>query len=256
MGATAEPLRDAQYLERQANQAKHEAAERLNTAENVIQSLTDSEDAQNVATQAIANAQADIAAARRDLGRIETEMDAATSLSRETFDRTQQLLGQQQALQTIYIANEDHVKNAKTAAEQAMTKADKASKDLYKLNTDFGEVSASLAEKSDKIGSAKNRALDLQRRANNLAHSASSKLTTLQDMEAEYEENQRQLDALSSQLTELNCKMQTHLLVIQDKSNFYRTCSSQSTWVPQQFCQCPTGASDPVCTNTNAPAVF
>jgi len=195
-------------------------------------------------------------AARRDLGRIETEMDAATSLSRETFDRTQQLLGQQQALQTIYIANEDHVKNAKTAAEQAMTKADKASKDLYKLNTDFGEVSASLAEKSDKIGSAKNRALDLQRRANNLAHSASSKLTTLQDMEAEYEENQRQLDALSSQLTELNCKMQTHLLVIQDKSNFYRTCSSQSTWVPQQFCQCPTGASDPVCTNTNAPAVF
>jgi hypothetical protein len=74
-------------------------------------------------------------------------------------------------------------------------------------------VSDSLDQKSGKIGSAKDRALDLHRRANNLANSASSKLANLLDMEKEYEENQRQLDSLSSQLTQLNCKMQIHLMV-------------------------------------------
>ena len=74
-------------------------------------------------------------------------------------------------------------------------------------------MSDSLDQKSGKIGSAKDRALDLHRRANNLANSASSKLANLLDMEKEYEENQRQLDSLSSQLTQLNCKMQIHLMV-------------------------------------------
>jgi len=253
---TAEPLMRAEDLKTRANQTKAEAANKLKIAETVVKSLTDSEDAQNIAVEAIASAQRDIAAARRDLGQIETEMETATRLSQETFDRTGELLNEQTALQTIYIANENHVASAQKAADMASSKAEKAAQDLYVLNRDFGQVSASLKEKSGKIGSAKDRALDLQKRANNLAHSASSKLATLQDMETEYEENQRQLDALSSQLTELNCKMQTHLLVIQDKSNFYRTCSSQSTWMPQQICSCPTGASDPVCTDTAIPATY
>ena len=94
-----------------------------------------------------------------------------------------------------------------------MNKANKASSDLYKLNADFFNVSTSLTAKSDKIGRSKDRALDLQKRANNLANSASSKLASLLDMEKEYEDNQRQLDILSIRLIELNCKMQIHLLV-------------------------------------------
>ena len=210
---TAGPLIQAEDLKRQADKAKTAAAAKLETAENVVKSLADSEDAQNIAETAIASAQRDIATARRDLGQIETEMEAATTLSSETFARTESLLKEQKGLQTIYIANENHVKSAKAAAEMAMNKANKANSDLYKLNTDFFEVSSSLAQKSGKIGSAKDRALDLQKRANNLANSASSKLANLQDMEKEYEENQRQLDTLSSQLTELNCKMQIHLSV-------------------------------------------
>ena len=210
---TAEPLMRAEDLRKQATEAKEGAQTKLETAQRVVQSLADSEDAQNVAEAAIASAQNNIESARRDLGQIETEMEVATSLSTETFDRTEELLRQQKSLQTVYIANENHVKSAQDAAESAMNKANKASADLYTLNSDFFQVSDSLEEKSGKIGSAKDRALDLHRRANNLSNSASSKLAKLLDMEKEYEENQRQLDSLSAQLTQLNCKMQIHLMV-------------------------------------------
>ena len=210
---TAAPLLQAEELKRMADAAKNEAATKLETAEKVVKSLTDSADAQNVAEQAISSAQSDIAAARRDLGQIETEMEVATQLGEDTIRRTEELVKEQKSLQTIYIANENHVKSAQAAAELARNKAIKASNDLYKLNSDFETVSNSLTEKSATIGSAKDRALSLQKRANNLANSASSKLAKLEDMEKEYEENQRQLDLLSTQLTDLNCNMQIHLMV-------------------------------------------
>ena len=210
---TAGPLAQAEALKMDADNAKAAAAAKLATAENVVQFLANSEDAQNIAEGAIASAQRDIASARRDLGQIDTEMEVATRLGQETIQRTEELVKTQNSLQTIYIANENHVKSAQAAAEMAMNKASKANSDLYKLNSDFFDVSARLTEKSGKIGSAKDRAVDLQKRANNLANSASSKLANLQDMEKEYEENQRQLDTLSAQLTQLNCQMQIHLIV-------------------------------------------
>jgi chromosome segregation ATPase len=206
-------LAEAEGLKFQADMARNLAAEKLTTAENVTKSLEAAEDAQNDAEAAITSAQADIAAARKDLALIEADMEAATGLSDDTFRRTEDLLRRQKSLQTAHIANDNHVKAAQAAAETAMAKANRANADLYKLNADFFNVSASLVAKGDKIGRSKDRALDLQRRANNLANSASSKLTSLLDMEKEYEDNQRQLDGLSTRLIELNCKMQIHLLV-------------------------------------------
>jgi len=244
---TAEPLARAEQLKREADLARQDAAQKLDTAQNVVKSLTDSEQAQAVSETAIASAQADIAAARRHLGKIETEMDQATMLSAETFDRTNALLEEQKALQTIYIANENHVNSAQEAATLAKKKANQANRNLYKLSNDLNKISSSLEQKSDKIGSAKDRALDLQRRANNLAHSASSKLANLQDTEKEYEENKRQLDVLSAQLVQLNCQMQMHLMVIESKSNFYRTCSSPSVWQHPQSCECHPDQDSPTC---------
>ena len=50
------------------------------------------------------------------------------------------------------------------------------------------------------------------------------------DIEKEFEENERRLMELSSELFTLNCEMQVHLQVIEDKSNYYRICSPPSTW--------------------------
>ncbi len=66
-------------------------------------------------------------------------------------------------------------------------------------------------------------------------------------MEKEYEETERRLMELSSQLVSLNCEMMIHLQVIEDKSNYYRTCSPPGEWAPTTTCQCMPGSPDPSC---------
>ena len=50
--------------------------------------MGDAEEAQNAAEEAIQSALADIASARNDLGFIQSEMEAATTVSDKTFENT------------------------------------------------------------------------------------------------------------------------------------------------------------------------
>ena len=50
---------------------------------------------------------------------------------------------------------------------------------LYTLNNEFKNVSGILQEKSDAIGGAKDKAVDLQKRANELANSATNKMSSI-----------------------------------------------------------------------------
>lgn len=253
---TARPLQEAEDLKARADKAKMDAAAQLARAENVTKSLGDAEEAQNAAEEAIQSALADISSARKDLGFITSEMDAATTASDKTFEETKQLLEKQKLLQTAYISNENHVKKAQTAAEGAKSQASKANSDLYKLNSDFKNVSESLSHKESNIGSAKDRALSLQRRASTLSNSASQKLADLLDMEKQYEDNQKELEQLSETLTKMNCQMQIHLKVIQDKSNFYTACQPPSTWEPLEDCNCDAGLTEPECQTLASPARY
>jgi len=244
---TAQPLAQAESLKMRADEARELAAAQLKRAEKVTKSLGDAEDAQSAAEAAIATAQRDIQDARADLGYIESEMQDATQISEETFAGTKKLIEKQKALQTAYISNENHVKKAQTAADGAKTLASKANSDLYALNSKFRTVSDSLAQKENKIGSAKDRALSLQRRANTLSNSASQKLADLNDMEKQYEDNQKELETLSSTLTEMNCQMQIHLKVIQSKSAWYASCTAPDNWRHDEECSCPAGQTEPEC---------
>ena len=85
----------------------------------------------------------------------------------------------QQSLQTNYIKNENRVTKATEAALKAKSQADKANTELYQLNNGFKNVSGALDTKTTTIGSAKDLAVDLQRRANDLAAQASNKLSFL-----------------------------------------------------------------------------
>merc|ERR1712051_441250 len=244
---TAQPLEEAESLKTRADEAREWAAAQLARAEKVTKSLGDAEDAQSAAEAAIAAAQKDISEARADLGFIESEMQDATRISDKTFADTETLMEKQKALQTAYISNENHVKKAQTVAEGAKRLASKANSDLYALNSKFRTVSESLTQKEEKIGSAKDRALGLQRRANKLSNSASQKLAGLLDMEKQYEENQKELDALSKSLTTMNCEMQIHLKVIQSKSAWYTGCMTPSRWSNEEECTCPNGDTEPQC---------
>jgi len=219
----------------------------LARAENVTKSLGDAEEAQNAAEEAIQSALSDIASARNDLGFIQSEMEAATTVSDSTFENTNALLELQRRLQTDFISNENHVKKAQAAAEGAKSQAKKAGDDLYKLNSDFKTVTESLKNKEANIGSAKDRALSLQKRASTLSNSASQKLADLLDMERQYEKNQKELEVLSETLQEMNCQMQIYLKTIQAKSNFYTTCQPPRTFEPLENCSCSNGISEPEC---------
>jgi len=245
---TEGPLDEAETLKNEADLARAAAAEQLARAVNVTNSLGQAETAQQEAQEAITQANTNIETARRDLAEIDSQMDVAVAVSTETFDKTKALLKRQKTLQTDYIANENHVKSAQQAAEKAKLQARRAGDDLYQLNTGFKNVSTNLASKTNSIGAAKDKAVDLQARANKLANSASNKLTNLYEMEKEYEVNEMQLKELSDQLLMLNCEMEVHLKVIQDKSDYYRTCQSPGSWIAKEKCNCIAGQPEPVCT--------
>ena len=84
-----------------------------------------------------------------------------------------------QNLQTDYTKNEQRVESATDAALKAKIKANNANTELYQLNNDYKNVSGSLEEKTRTIGGAKDLAIDLQKRANDLAGQASNKLNYL-----------------------------------------------------------------------------
>ena len=106
-------------------------------------------------------------------------MDTAVNAADKLVLDVQELALKQRKLQTDYIKNENRVTAATEAALKAKTQADKANTELYQLNNGFKNVSGVLSEKTGTIGGAKDLALDLQRRANELAAQASNKLSFL-----------------------------------------------------------------------------
>ena len=106
-------------------------------------------------------------------------MEIAVYAADNLVINVQDLGHRQRNLQTDYIKNENRVKKATDAALNAKSQADKANTELYQLNNGFKNVSGALATKTSSIGGAKDLALDLQRRANELAAQASNKLSYL-----------------------------------------------------------------------------
>ena len=91
----------------------------------------------------------------------------------------QELFGKKKKLQADYITNERRVKSATDAAIQAKTQADRANTELYQVNNGFRNVSGKLEVKGQSVQGAKDLALDLARRANNLANSATNKISVI-----------------------------------------------------------------------------
>lgn len=244
---TSDDIAKAEQLKADADRSKAEATAQLEHARKVTTELSEAMEAQNRADTAIQSAQEDIDAARKDLSQISNRMDEAILSSDRSVSDVRDLSARQQSLQTGFIMNENRVNSARDAAVAAKDLASSANAELYQLNAEFKNVSSSLEVKTNDIGRAKDLAVDLQRRANELATSASNKMANIYDVEKEYEETERRLMELSSELVSLNCEMMIHLQVIEDKSNYYRTCASGSEWQPTAACQCLPGTPEPQC---------
>ncbi len=71
------------------------------------------------------------------------------------------------------------MKSAREAAATAKDRASAANAVLYELNNEAKNVTAVLGEKTGVIGGAKDLAVDLQKRANEVANSATNKLSSI-----------------------------------------------------------------------------
>ncbi|QQP36582.1 Uncharacterized protein FKW44_021729, partial [Caligus rogercresseyi] len=176
---TEEDLQRAQSLQVRADDTRQRAASQLEEATRVTSSLSDAVEDQNKAEIAIQEASEDIIAARNDLEKISDQLKTAVTSADESFDGVSKLADRQKNLQTVFIQNENHVNSAQNAAIQAKNQADSANTELYQLNKGFKEVSENLRGKMNTIGISKDKAIDLQRRASELATSASAKLENL-----------------------------------------------------------------------------
>ena len=72
-------------------------------------------------------------------------------------------------------------------------------------------------------------------------------ICNLSDVEKELEDTERRLLALSQELVSMNCEMMLHLKILQDKSNYFRTCSPPTKFESNETCQCLEGISEPEC---------
>jgi len=244
---TTDNVEMAEQLKNDAEAVQNEAKTQLDIAEKIIKELSNAAVSQDAADLAVAQTRNDIDSARTNLGQIQNDMEIAVHAADNLVLSVSDLGLKQVNLQRDHIKNENRVNNAAEAAMKAKAQADNANTELYHLNNGFKNVSERLAEKTQTIGGAKDLAMDLQKRANDLAAQASNKLNFLSDVEYEFEQNEQKLNELSKQLMVLNCNMQIHLQVIEAKANYHRTCTPPGTWEPTDECECPLGAMEPVC---------
>ena len=71
--------------------------------------------------------------------------------------------------------------------------------------------------------------------------------STIIDIESEFESNETKLQKLSQDLVQLNCEMKIHLEVLDEKTNYHRTCMTGGTWEPSKSCSCTDGNLEPDC---------
>ncbi len=176
---TRSDLSKAESVRASADAARDAAVSQLDRAETVTRALSEASEAQGGADEAVREAQADIDRARSDLGEVDGRMEEAEETANESVLGVADLAARSQPLQTDFIRNEARVKAAREAAAAAKVKASAANAVLYQLNNEFKNVSTSLADKTGLIGGAKDLAVDLQRRANELATSATNKLASI-----------------------------------------------------------------------------
>ena len=195
---TADDLERARALKTRAESVRDEAIAQREVAESVTQSLSEAAVSQDAADIAVTQTRQDIDSVRSDLGQvylfsgifllvfnfflyfqIQNDMNNAVSLADTLVYEVTDLVATQRKLEQNYITNENRVKLATDAAIQAKTQADKANTELYHVNNGYRNVSSRLEIKGQSIGGAKDLALDLQKRANNLANFATNKISVI-----------------------------------------------------------------------------
>ena len=94
------------------------------------------------------------------------------------------------------------------------------------MKNDYREANDSLTEKASATESARARAQQLLQRASKVTVHTQNKLAQLQSMDDTYQYNEKELRSLQSRIETLNTEMSGYMDKIQQRSDYYRTCTS------------------------------
>lgn len=94
------------------------------------------------------------------------------------------------------------------------------------MKNTYRQANDSLTEKAAATESARARAQQLLQRASTVTVNTQNKLTQLQTMTDTYQYNERELQSLQSRIDSLTDELAAYMDKIQQRSDYYRTCSS------------------------------
>lgn len=96
----------------------------------------------------------------------------------------------------------------------------------FQLKNTYRQANDSLTEKAAATESARARAQELLQRASAVTVNTQNKLTQLQTMTDTYQNNERELQDLQSRVEALTDELAGYVDKIQERSDYYRTCTS------------------------------
>lgn len=226
LNATSNDLSVAQKLKNQAEMAETEANSILGKAEDVLENLKSAGTAQEAAERAINQADSDISNAEADLTQIESETAAAAEKSNKSLQVLEDLRVRLIALSNGYIGNERKVQQAEDAARDASSLATDVEAKANTLESQYTETAEQLNNKYNLTSVAQQRAQELKDKADRLAGDTTTKLQKLQEMQSNFNTNKKRLEKLSTDIDDLNIRMDHYLQAIRDKSDNYFKCKT------------------------------
>uniref|UniRef100_UPI00398F4E43 laminin subunit beta-2 isoform X1 n=1 Tax=Pristiophorus japonicus TaxID=55135 RepID=UPI00398F4E43 len=222
---TADDVRKAEQLLKDARRARSRAENVKNTAEAVKQALEEADRAQHAAQNAIRRAKGDIEETDQTLSGIRSETVSAERELMKAMDRLMQLDNRIDALKMKRANNSLVASRAEETAAMARDKANEAKQMLDGQLTDKYKIVHGLIDrKSGTVFDAKQKAENLRDEAKQLLRDAQDKLERLNDLEGQYEANEQVLEGKARQLDGLEEKMKGILKAINQQIQIYNTC--------------------------------
>ncbi|XP_051807806.1 laminin subunit beta-1b [Acanthochromis polyacanthus] len=225
LSQSAEDIRTAESLLKEAKAASQAASNMKDTADVVKAALDEAERAQNVAMDAIQLAQNNTKGTLDLLVSVESETALSELKLSDTTGRLLQLEMEVGRLRQNKLEVNRLVETADLVTEQARQDAEEARQEFdEELKDKLEAVEDQVEDKGESVLQARRRAEELQQEAKELLAQSSIKLQRLGELEVSYVANQRILEAKAAELAELERSARRILDEISYKVTLYSTC--------------------------------
>ncbi|XP_061617933.1 laminin subunit beta-1-like isoform X2 [Phyllopteryx taeniolatus] len=225
LSQSADEMKAAEELLRQAEAANKEASDMMERSHLVKTALDETERAQSLAIDAIRLSQNNTKGTLDLLRSVDSETAASEQRLGNTTGRLLLLEREVGLIRQYGLEISSLAKTADGISERAKKDANEAQQEFdTEVKDKLEEVEDLVEDKGESVLQARRRADELQQEAKELLAQSSVKLQRLKELESSYEDNQRTLEAKAAELAELEEAARLILDDISHKVMLYSTC--------------------------------